>query len=71
MRVAISGSPYCCELEPVERRQVVEHAAARAAASMPVGIREDTAPGRRCERNLTPWYCDGRKPLPHSRSYSG
>ena len=64
----ISGSPMLVELHLVELRQVVEHAPARLASSSPAGS-TGTAPGRRRERNFTPWYCVGRKPLPHRRSY--
>ena len=34
------GRRYCCALQPVERGQVVEHRAARVAASTPVGVRQ-------------------------------
>ena len=67
MRVAISGSPTSSMLELVERGQVVEHPPPASRRRGPAGW-TGRAPGRRPERNLTPWYCVGRKPLPQRRS---
>ncbi len=58
------------QLQLVQLRQVVEHSAGASRCRIPAGF-DRYSTGSPVERNFTPWYCVGRKPLPHSRSYSG
>ena len=57
-------------VHPVELAQSYRASRRRLDAMTPSGLLRYST-GSLPPRNCTPWYCEGRKPLPQSRAYSG